>query len=414
MYLRELVANYPELRAPILQRLAETVGDIPQSRVLRGCLWVLGEYCEDEESIVNVITAVLTSLKPLPILPAEEAPKDKKDGEKAEKEKKPAAAPKITTQTVVLADGTYGTKTVYEQPEGEEPSEKEVKKSPLRNAIVGGDQLLCAALACALTRLCLRCPGVPQAMKNEVMFVMANLYKTVVSKAGDGRTDGTVRLTQCIRAMVASSGGKLEGNQLAAAQLTQAEWGSGHSRTQLAKVLELASTNSEWTLGAGANEEAEERVVAPDECIIFRQLRERKGGGITEVIDEDMSSARGDSISSQAAKDGELFAERLAKVQQMSGLADPVYVEAFLQVHSFDLVLELLLVNRTQDTLQNVLVELSTQGDLKIVDRPQGVTLAPGQQMMVHASIKVASTETGIIFGYVTFEKKSAADKESE
>jgi coatomer subunit beta len=81
-------------------------------------------------------------------------------------------------------------------------------------------------------------------------------------------------------------------------------------------------------------------------------------------------------------------------------------------VHSFDLVLELLIVNRTQDTLQNVAVELSTQGDLKLVDRPPAVTLAPGQQMMVHASIKVASTETGIIFGYVTYEKKSAADKE--
>merc|ERR1712061_257886 len=120
----------------------------------------------------------------------------------------------------------------------------------------------------------------------------------------------------------------------------------------------------------------------------------------------------GASIVGQAAADGALFAERLAKVQQMTGLADPVYVEAFLQVHSFDLVLELLMINRTPETLQNVLVELSTQGDLKLVDRPVGVTLAPGQQTMVHASIKVGSTETGIIFGYVTYDKKGAADKE--
>merc|ERR1719240_2235978 len=37
--------------------------------------------------------------------------------------------------------------------------------------------------------------------------------------------------------------------------------------------------------------------------------------------------------------------------------------------------------------------------------------------MMVHASIKVGSTETGIIFGYVTYEKKqpekTAAEKAS-
>merc|ERR1719191_1821625 len=119
------------------------------------------------------------------------------------------------------------------------------------------------------------------------------------------------------------------------------------------------------------------------------------------------------NAQSAAAADGALFAERLAKVQQMTGLADPVYVEAFLQIHSFDLLLELLMVNRTTETLQNVVVELSTQGDLKLVDRPTGVTLAPGQQAVVHASVKVSSTETGVIFGYVTFEKKSAVDKES-
>lgn len=32
-----------------------------------------------------------------------------------------------------------------------------------------------------------------------------------------------------------------------------------------------------------------------------------------------------------------------------------------IEVHSFDLMLELLVVNRTNETLQNVLVELSTQ-----------------------------------------------------
>merc|ERR1719271_1799325 len=70
------------------------------------------------------------------------------------------------------------------------------------------------------------------------------------------------------------------------------------------------------------------------------------------------------------------------------------------------------MVNRTSETLQNVIVELSTQGDLKLIDRPGGVTLTPGQQAIVHASIKVSSTETGVIFGYVTYEKKSADEKE--
>merc|ERR1719162_2652459 len=142
--------------------------------------------------------------------------------------------------------------------------------------------------------------------------------------------------------------------------------------------------------------------------MMFRQLRDNKGMevGNDGLDDDDFGNASGVGVMGKAAADGALFAERFAKVTQMTGLADPVYVEAFLQVHSFDVVLELLIINRTQETLQNVVVELDTQGDLKLVDRPAGVTLAPHQQVVVHASIKVSSTETGIIFGYVTYENK--------
>jgi len=412
MYLRELVANYPELRAPILQRLADTVPDIQQSRVLRGCLWVLGEYCEEEVVIVGVVDSIIASLKPLPMLPTDDS--EKKEKKEKDEEKKKAAPPKVRTETVVLADGTYGTKTVYESTE-EEVGEKDAKKTPLRNLLVGGDQLLMASLGASLTRLALRAKSLSTETKNEAMFVIANLYKLAASKAADGcKADGMVRLSQCLRALVAGFGGPgvLEGGHAAAAKLAQGEFCGGHGRKQLAKVLELAAVNSEWTLGSAANDDAEERKVGPDECVIFRQLRERKTGGFADVIDEDDFSAASGLALGQAAADGALFAERLAKAKQMTGLADPVYVEAFLQVHSFDLVLELLVVNRTNEVLQNVMVELSTQGDLKIVDRPVATTLAPGQSATLTASIKVASTETGVIFGYVTHEKKSATDKE--
>merc|ERR1712190_593730 len=34
MFLRELIANYPNLRVPILQRLSDTLGEVSQSRVI--------------------------------------------------------------------------------------------------------------------------------------------------------------------------------------------------------------------------------------------------------------------------------------------------------------------------------------------------------------------------------------------
>jgi len=415
MFLRELIANYPNLRGPILQRLSENMAEVQQSRVLRGCLWLFGEFCEEGALIESVVAALLAGVRPLPLIAEEKAEKDKKDSKDDKKEDKPAAA-KYTTRTVVLADGTYGTENVYEggAPEDtqEEQKAESKKSSPLRTLLLGGDFLLSAMLGVSLTKLCMKA-SLPAATTNEVLLLIVNLYKLVRQHTcGGEKTDSAVRLTQCIRALLVEGGNALEASHSCAAALLKAEWASNHGRSQLTKVLELASQNAEWALGQEA--EVEEKSVGPDECIVFRQLRERKGGGAVDSIDDDddFGAARGKSVAGQAAADGALFAERLAKVQQMTGLADPVYVEAFLQVHSFDLVLELLIVNRTQDTLQNVAVELSTQGDLKLVDRPPAVTLAPGQQMMVHASIKVASTETGIIFGYVTYEKKSAADKE--
>mmetsp|Transcript_27399 Transcript_27399/g.59854 ORF Transcript_27399/g.59854 Transcript_27399/m.59854 type:complete len:1016 (-) Transcript_27399:79-3126(-) len=422
-FLREIIAGHPELRTAILQKLSDTLEDVSQSRVLRGCLWLLGEFCEDAELIEAVIASVVKALRPLPILAEEAATgKDKKDSMSKDLDSdKSKSSAKFTTQTVVLADGTYGTKTVCERPEetGDDRNNgKDAKKSPLRTLIAGGDLLLSAMLGVTVTKLSLKLPKLSPEVSNEVLFVLSNLFKLSGHRSSGERTDCGVRLSQCIRALLASgagSGVNLEGGQLAAAKISAGEWSGGHGRSQLNKVLELAAQNCEWAVGSAGLVELEDQTVAPDECINFRQLRERKGTerGMTDSIDDDdFSAARGASLSSQAAADGLLFAERLAKARQMSGLADPVYVEAFLQVHSFDLVLELLMVNRTNEVLQNVLVELSTQGDLKIVDRPAGVTLSPGQQMTVSASIKVASTETGVIFGYVTYEKRSATDKE--
>merc|ERR1712085_75653 len=341
--------------------------------------------------------------------------KEKKDGTTVA----PEGSSKYTTRTVGLKDGTYGTENVYSGTADEKAAAERVaavqnvKKTHLKTLLLGGDYLLSAMVGVSMTKLCLKLPQAAAALKNQVLLVLVNLFKLLKDKGSSGeKSDAAVRLTQCIRMMAGNCGSPMEESQMGAAELLKAEWASQQRKDQLAKVVEMANQSSEWAMGNAI--EAEEKCVAPDECIVFRQLRERKGGAaIVNAIDDgdDFRAASGSAFG-QAAVDGQLFAERLAKVQQMTGLADPVYVEAFLQVHSFDLVLEVLIVNRTQETLQNVLVELNTQGDLKIVDRPSAVTLAPGQQVMTSASIKVSSTETGVIFGYVTFDKASASDKE--
>lgn len=117
---------------------------------------------------------------------------------------------------------------------------------------------------------------------------------------------------------------------------------------------------------------------------------------------------------------------------QLTGFSDPVYAEAYVHVNQYDIVLDVLVVNQTSDTLQNCTLELATLGlwtecalsvpitqglcfdhvhlyifqirplgDLKLVEKPSPLTLAPHDFANIKANVKVASTENGIIFGNI-------------
>ena len=103
--------------------------------------------------------------------------------------------------------------------------------------------------------------------------------------------------------------------------------------------------------------------------------------------------------------------ERGLVVYQLTGFADPVYAEAYVTVHDYDILLEILIINRTAATLTNLTVELATMGDLKLVERPLSLTIGPLDQRSISANIKVSSTETGHIFGTIVYENSSNAEK---
>ena len=99
-----------------------------------------------------------------------------------------------------------------------------------------------------------------------------------------------------------------------------------------------------------------------------------------------------------------ITSSKLNKVFQLTGFSDPVYAEAYVHVNQYDIVLDVLVVNQTADTLQNLMLELATLGDLKLVEKTTALTLAPRDFANIKANIKVASTENGVIFGnYASF-----------
>merc|ERR1711939_886342 len=147
------------------------------------------------------------------------------------------------------------------------------------------------------------------------------------------------------------------------------------------------------------------QAVQVDDVVSIRQLSKKNTmDGAAEEIELDLEKATG---GDSATED---LSSKLSRVVQLTGFSDPVYAEAYVQVHQFDIILDVLLVNQTRETLQNLSVEFATLGDLKVVERPTTQNLAPLDFLNVQATIKVSSTDTGVIFGNIVYDSPSGTD----
>eukprot|EP00794_Sanderia_malayensis_P017075 gene17075-18795_t len=145
----------------------------------------------------------------------------------------------------------------------------------------------------------------------------------------------------------------------------------------------------------------------PDDSISFLQLFSKDDQNVAEnQFELSLLQAIGNPISS---KNEDPKNTKLNKVAQLTGFSDPIYAEAYVNVNQYDIVLDVLIVNQTGDTLQNVTLELATLGDLKLVEKPSAITLAPHDFSNIKASVKVASTENGIIFGNIVYDVSGGA-----
>jgi coatomer subunit beta len=99
-----------------------------------------------------------------------------------------------------------------------------------------------------------------------------------------------------------------------------------------------------------------------------------------------------------------------SRVYQLTGFSDEIYAEAFVEVHHYDIILKIVAINRTSKTLPNVNFEILTQGNLKVVEKPIPITLQGNSTATMKASLKVNSTDNGVIYGYLTYDSSSDSE----
>lgn len=391
VFVREAVQRFEQLKPVIMEKLLENFHTIKTVKIHRHALWIMGEYANSKQDILDVMEEIKKGLGDVPIVDDEmrRAAGDVTEGSEQ------GASQTSGGQRLVTADGTYATQSALSTPGITSLTKKDdEKRPPLRQYLLDGEFFVGAAVACTLTKLALRYLDMEEDKEKQNVFcancmlIMASILH--LGKSGLPKkiiTDDDVdRISLCVRVVA--------------------------ERVPVMKNIFTVECRNSLSSMLDANKRVEEEkhtkadiekalAIQVDDPIPFMQLLAKSDSGITE---DQFALALSQAVGSTGKKDDELVGSKLNKVAQLTGFSDPVYAEAYVNVNQYDIVLDLLIVNQTSDTLQNVTLELATLGDLKLVEKPQPIMLGPNDFSNIKANVKVSSTENGIIFGNIVYD----------
>ncbi|KAJ2766925.1 coatomer subunit beta, partial [Coemansia nantahalensis] len=316
---------------------------------------------------------------------------------------KPSAPATASASRRVLPDGTYATESSLTARAAADSATSLGldAKPPLRAVLLRGDFFTGTVLASTLTKLVLRFAQADadadalqvNSLRAEAALIMAGVVRIGQSPlvATPIDEDSYDRVLACIRALehmdedaAVLSGAFIEDTQDAFARLVRGE-------DRRAEEEERKSSR--------------ESAVHVDSGIAFRLL----GGGSAGAAAA--GAAAGDDVDLALGEaEGQAAVSKLDSVVQLTGFSDAVYAEAYVSVNQYDILLDIMLVNQTAATLRNLSIEFSTLGDLKLVEKPTTYNVAPYSFSTVKASIKVSSTETGVIFGTIVYDGPGVND----
>jgi coatomer subunit beta len=401
-FVKEVVEKFPKLRPSIVNRLVSTLSEVRAGKVYRGILWIVGEYSLEEADIRDAWKRIRASLGEIPILASEQRLLDHVDEDET-KEKDQVnghskAAPSGSRR--VLADGTYATETALTSQSSAAAKLEAVKaaqKPPLRQLILDGDYYLATVLSATLVKLVMRHSEVSpekartNALRAEAMLIMISIIRVGQSQFVKAPIDedSVDRVMSCVRSL----GEFTENKQLETVYLDDTR-----------KAFRAMVLVEEKKRAAKEAFEKAKTAVQVDDVVQIRQLSKKNASDGLDEAEVDLERATG---GEGAAED---LSSKLSRVVQLTGFSDPVYAEAYVKVHQFDIVLDVLLVNQTTETLQNLSVEFATLGDLKVVERPTTQNLGAHDFHNVQCTIKVSSTDTGVIFGNVVYDGAHSTD----
>ncbi|CAD5210309.1 unnamed protein product [Bursaphelenchus okinawaensis] len=386
VFVREAIGKLAHLRPVILQQLLEVFPLIRNVNVYRSALWILGEFVDTGVAVEKVFQEIKDGLGPVPFVEEGEETEQVEKKETHHKESKP--------KQLVTADGTYATQsalsTVAKPVDDDKPF--------IRKLFFEGNFSIASVLATSLSKLVLKynqfCQNTTSVNKlaGEALLILSSIIRLGRSEipAKKITEDDLDRLSTSVR-------------------IISDKWPRAEEI-----LLEECRTSLDLMLKVKGDSDRHEdvntkksKIIEADSTINFTQLASKAGEVTATANLFDLSLSQALGTAPKTAK-FDFASSKLGKVEQLAGFSDAVYAEAYVNVNQYDIVLDVLVVNQTNDTLQNLSLEFSTIGDLKLMDKPSPITLAPNDFSNIKATIKVTSTENGVIFSTISYDVKGA------
>lgn len=370
--LLNLYATNEEVKTELLKKIINSFEEIDSHEIMQSCLWILSYYSNDASTIKSVFDLIMKNLGDLDFEFTEskylnEEAKDANDNSQQSK--------KTITKTVVLPDGTYGTVTTVVDLK-QINKNKEMKY--LRKFILETNFYFSANLIPVLTLLVFKMKTQDEEIYKTYFYNTINIICSILKMNSEKiykDPDNVKSIQTCLQFLINDDVSIFN------------EW------LQVSKEYEdLLSLND------GKNQEKKVHKAQPDDNIQFRHCKVYDPDSYDVIEDHHVNDANTTDESNQSDDN-----RKIKFIEVLSGSEDVLYVEAVVEIFTFDLSIEFIIKNKSNKALQNVTIQLFVPTEFDIIEKAPMFNLNPGETEKVRSCVKFSKTINAYIFGEISF-----------
>ena len=377
----------------MLKKIIKLFEEIDQYEIMETCIWILANYSKDVPLLQQSFDLILKNLGDLNFeFLEEDLTLEKMDSDSINSD----SAKRTVTKTVILPDGTYGTVT-------EILDVKEIKKQKefkyLRKFILETSFYFSANLVSALTNIIFKMNKLKFDKFKIYYFNTLNIICAILkmnSKLIYKDPDNTNHIKMCLKFLLSNNNTVYE------------EWNSYMQIYEKQLKLEQDQTKLEQELSNIKSKDFKNN--QPDDFISFRHCKiydpDNPDLGEDESTLNQLNKQNAeinDEFFSTNSSSRDIENKKRRFVEVLSGTEDPLFVEAEVNIYTYDLSIEFTIKNKSKNALQNVSLQLFVPKEFSIIEKPPIFTLEPNETVHVRSSVKFTKTINAYIFGQISF-----------